>query len=209
MPALTKLSHLVIVIMIFIVAASVRFLHRTIGVVPFDLCSNQHHSVSVVISVVCFMVTMASLLQLRPDSPPNDQLSPIKFPQSSAPFHFRIHQRPTTVWPGLMPASISTFRFEVFFPTPRAILHTMAMELLIELHLTLLLFNVWVNSSPYAKQQRTRHSLTRIEPPNLIAPNNYIINPKNAHLISVIYFIVTWLHCCSFGLIIHRTINLV
>ena len=62
MPALTKLSHLVIVIMIFIVAASVRFLHRTIGVVPFDLCSNQHHSVSVVISVIYFIVTMASLL---------------------------------------------------------------------------------------------------------------------------------------------------
>ena len=147
---LSHQCHLVIVIVVFIVAASVRFLHRTIDVVPFDLCSNQHHSISVVISVVCFMVTMASLLQLRPDSPPNDQLSPIKFPQSSAPFHFRIHQRPTTVWPGLMPASISTFRFEVFFPTPRAILHAMAMELLIELHLTLLIFNVWVNSSPYS-----------------------------------------------------------
>ena len=26
----------------------------------------------------------------------------------------------------------------------------MAMELLIELHLTLLIFNVWVNSSPYS-----------------------------------------------------------
>ena len=40
--------------------------------------------------------------------------------------------------------------FEVFFPTPRAILHAMAMELLIELHLTLFIFNVWVNSSPYS-----------------------------------------------------------
>ena len=102
----------------FIAADSAWFFHRTIEVVPFDLCSNQSHSISVVISAIYIaMVIVASLLQLRPDSPPNDQLSPIKFPQSSAPFHFRIHQRPTTVWPGLMPASISTFRFEVFFPT--------------------------------------------------------------------------------------------
>ena len=90
--SLGQQCHLVIVIVVFIVAASVRFLHRTIDVVPFDLCSNQHHSISVVISVIYFIVTMASLLQLRPDSPPNDQRSPIKFPQSSASFHFRIHK---------------------------------------------------------------------------------------------------------------------
>ena len=38
--------------------------------------------------------------------------------------------------------------------TLRAILHTMAMGLLIELHLTLLIFNVWVNSSPYSMAGR-------------------------------------------------------